>query len=146
MKQATSKEIESIRSMIRKSGLRATPTRIAVLTYATRQEAPFSHGELVEAFEGASYESSTLFRALNDFAEHGLMRRLELGDHLYRYEVAKTGELHVLHPHFLCTDCGAVSCVRESTAAFASKAAEAMQKFSITDVLFKGLCGECVEK
>lgn len=135
-----------IRTMIRDVGLRSTPTRIAVFAFGLRQSAPFTHSDVVQAFEGQGFESSTLFRALTDFADRGLMRKLDVGDHLFRYEVTRSADIHHQHPHFLCTDCGGVSCVRESTASFASHAASLVGKHSITDVLFKGVCGECLQK
>lgn len=139
-------DMDAIRGMIRDVGLRCTPTRIAVLAFGLKQKAPFTHNHLVQACRGKGFESSTLFRALADFAERGLMKKLDVGDHLFRYEVERSHDHHPQHPHFLCTDCGGVSCLLESTSSFAAHATSLIGNHSIVDVLFKGVCGECLQK
>jgi Fur family ferric uptake transcriptional regulator len=146
MKPKKTKDMDDIRAEIREAGLRCTPTRIAVLQFANQRTSPFTHNDVVQALEGKGFESSTLFRTLCDFAERGLMNRMELGDHLYRYELARHESTPHLHAHFLCTDCGEVSCVNDARASLARKAAELMQNQSITEILFKGVCGTCLAK
>lgn len=146
MKREKPNDMDAIKAAIRGVGLRSTPTRIAVLLFAQKQNAPFTHSDIVQALEGKGFEGSTLFRTLCDFSEAGLMNRMELGDHLYRYEIlAKDSKSH-LHPHFLCIDCGTVSCVNDARASLSRKAADLMQNQSITEILFKGVCGACLAK
>ena len=42
------------------------------------------------------------------------MSRIDLGDHVWRFELkGKDGGHADAHPHFVCTDCGTVSCLTD---------------------------------
>ncbi len=72
---------------------------------------PVSHPELFEALAQQGFDRATLYRNLVDLAEAGIVRRTDLGDHVWRYEL-RLSEGHVIeHPHFVCTDCGEVACL-----------------------------------
>lgn len=85
---------------------------MAVLRFLTDLGKPVSHGELVEALSSEGFDRATLYRNLVDLAESGLVLRTDMGDHVWRYELKQGGKSHVAeHPHFVCTDCGVVSCL-----------------------------------
>ena len=51
-----------------------------------------------------------------DLAETGLIGRTDLGDHVWRFEIRKQVAGHTIeHPHFVCTDCGTVSCLTDTS-------------------------------
>jgi len=96
---------------IRGAGLRATASRVAVLEVLHREDRPMSHSEVVDALEGHTWDRSTLYRNLMDLAEAGLLRRSELGDRTWRFEVS-CDHGHADHTaHFLCSECGAIACL-----------------------------------
>jgi Fur family ferric uptake transcriptional regulator len=73
---------------------------------------PVSHPELFEALAQQGFDRATLYRNLVDLAEAGIVRRTDLGDHVWRYEMRSSEDGHVIeHPHFVCTDCGEVACL-----------------------------------
>jgi Fur family ferric uptake transcriptional regulator len=124
------------------------PTGFAVLQYVHSCQAPATHAEVTEKLTAQGLESSTIFRALNEMAEAGLLARMELGDHVWRYEVSSTsrdGE-NAAHPHFLCVDCGSIVCLNEMDMnPLQKKSSGAGRVGQVTEVLFKGHCHDCRE-
>ena len=111
---------DDFRQRLRDAGLRATHARIAVLKNLTERNGPISHAELVEELGGQGWDRATLYRNLTDMAEAGLLRRTDMGDHLWRYELLKSeapeSNTHAdTHPHFMCVECGEVSCLPEDS-------------------------------
>lgn len=131
------------RRRIRTAGLRCTSARMAVLQRLDEAAAPLTHGEVVEALSGGGFDQSTVYRNLVDLAEAGLVRRKELGDHVWRFEPIRPGE-HTggEHAHFLCVDCGSVRCLPEVRLDSSSRSAAA-KVGAVTEVLVKGHCAEC---
>ena len=98
---------------IRGAGLRATASRVAVLEVLHDEHRPMSHSEVADALAGHTWDRSTLYRNLMDLAEAGLLRRSELGDRTWRFEVA-CDHGHADHTaHFLCSECGDIACLPE---------------------------------
>jgi Fur family ferric uptake transcriptional regulator len=117
-----------LKATLRDAGLRSTAPRLAVLDFLHRASSPASHGELHERLAASGFDRATLYRNLMDLAEVGIVSRTDLGDHVWRFELRRENGAHAAeHPHFVCTDCGGVSClpgvaVRISTARGAPKA------------------------
>jgi Fur family ferric uptake transcriptional regulator len=104
-----------IRARLRGAGLRATAARVAVLRILQGHAAPSSHPEVFAALSEDGWDRATLYRNLVDLTEAGILRRVDLGDHLWRYELksAPATDRHgdAEHPHFLCTTCGDLACL-----------------------------------
>ncbi|MBE2253454.1 MAG: transcriptional repressor [Myxococcus sp.] len=109
--------LDELKSIIRKAGLRSTSPRIAVLRRLSAASTPISHGELVEVLASDGMDRTTIYRNLVDLTEVGLVSRTDLGDHVWRFELkrSKGNGDDSRHPHFTCSDCGAVSCLPEVT-------------------------------
>ena len=96
---------------IRGAGLRATASRVAVLEVLHSEHRPMSHSEIVAALSAHTWDRSTLYRNLMDLSEAGLLRRSELGDRTWRFEVS-CDHGHADHTaHFLCSECGDITCL-----------------------------------
>jgi len=72
-----------------------------------------SHSEVVDALAQHTWDPSTLYRNLIDLAEAGLLRRSELGDRTWRFEVSCDHGHGDHRAHLLCRDCGVISCLPE---------------------------------
>ena len=130
---------------LRDAGLRATGARVAVLRFLLNHSAPSSHAELIEALGGDGYDRVTLYRNLSDLAEAGLVTRTDLGDHVWRFELKRSsGSTHPgEHPHFVCTECGEVSCLPEaSVRVMGGKVPRAAMAKNVT-VQIRGVCDTC---
>lgn len=134
------------RLRVRAAGLRCTAARMAVLRRLEEADAPMTHGEVVESLQGLGFDQSTVYRNLIDLADAGLVRRKELGDHVWRFESPRAGEeTSDEHAHFLCVDCGHVRCLPEVRLDSTSRLAAA-RVGDVTEVLVKGRCVACSPK
>ncbi len=105
---------------------------------------PMTHADLTEILVPEGFDKATVFRNLNDLTEAGLASRTELGDHVWRFEALDPEHPGAeKHPHFVCVDCGAVTCLGEME--FTAKSRKQAAAISnITEILIKGHCNECV--
>lgn len=92
--------------------MRATAPRLAVLVLLHERRVPLTHEQVMDCLPEGMYDRATIWRILTDLADHGLLRRMDLGDRTWRYELldacrAVTDD----HPHFLCEGCGQVRCL-----------------------------------
>ncbi|QDT35407.1 Fur family transcriptional regulator [Thalassoglobus polymorphus] len=141
--QETPSEVDTIRQLLRESGVRATPARIKVMQELRAATSPLTHADLTEKLVPLGFDKATVFRNLNDLADADLISRTELGDHVWRFEALDpdrpAGEKH---PHFVCVECGGVTCLGDMD--FTSKSKKRATTIGrITEILIKGHCTEC---
>ncbi len=136
-------DLASIKDAIRQAGLRATPARMSILKGLRGSTSPITHASLAETLEPLGIDKATVFRGLNDLTNAGLLRRTEVGDHVWRFEALNPDAPHSDdHPHFLCVDCGAVKCLENVKLTQSSQ--RQSEKFGdITEILLRGHCHDC---
>jgi Fur family transcriptional regulator, ferric uptake regulator len=138
------KTADELREAVRASGLRATPSRLAVLEVVRASEAPMSHGDVADELASREWDRATIYRNLVDLAEAGLLRRTDVGDHIWRFEARNTDDHDSAHPHFVCTECGTIECLPELELTIRrSKAPRAMRTKQV-EVHVRGLCDACI--
>lgn len=137
------KNVDELRAVVRKSGLRATPSRLAVLELVRASDAPVSHGDVADRLASQAWDRATIYRNLTDLSEAGLLRRTDVGDHVWRFE-AVTGDHDSAHPHFVCTECGTVECMPELELAIRRAKAPRAIKQRQVEVHVRGLCDACI--
>ncbi|MBI5513444.1 MAG: transcriptional repressor [Deltaproteobacteria bacterium] len=137
---------EALRARIRAAGLRVTAPRVAVLQRMELARSPVSHGELSDALSPA-WDRATIYRNLMDLTESGLLRRTDLGDHIWRFELASVetlGHEAPQHAHFVCRTCGEVQCLpSESVQLQLSRTAPKSVRAQSVEIQLKGLCERC---
>jgi Fur family ferric uptake transcriptional regulator len=153
------KPFEAARSRLREVGLRCTAARMAVLDHVMTAAGPKTHAEVAEALADRGFDRATIYRNLTELTEAKILSRVELGDHVWRFEL-KRGHDHAHgedHPHFLCTSCGEVSCLDDVNVAITPKAAGPIKSGGkkpadkkpairlVSEVLLKGQCENCSE-
>lgn len=135
--------VTELQAMLRGSGLRSTAARMAVLQRLREAKSPLSHAELADELMPLGFDKATIFRNLADLTDSGLVLRTELGDHVWRFELRdeehpENGQ----HPHFVCVDCGNVTCLDDQTVAVKLKSVN--DKIgSVTEILLRGHCKNC---
>lgn len=137
--------LDAIRKRLEKVGLRKTAPRLAVLERLEEARTPLSHSDMVEMLVPKGFDPATIYRNLKDLAEAGLVVRRDLGDHTWRYELARRGAGHARnHPHFVCEDCGTVACLDTSRVNISAGpgAPRAILRGGI-EVHLKGRCDDC---
>lgn len=101
-----------VRALLKNQGLRATAQRIAVLVILHEQEAPMTHEEVMGLLSVGLYDKASVWRVLSDLAGVGILRRMDLGDRVWRYELQDACRtISDDHPHFLCETCSEVTCL-----------------------------------
>ncbi|WP_437202981.1 Fur family transcriptional regulator [Planctomicrobium sp. SH664] len=141
-RRSSPEQVDRAREILRAAGLRSTPARISVLLELEAATSPLTHADLTERLVPAGFDKTTIFRNLNDLTDVNLVRRTELGDHVWRFELRGTDSHTDDHPHFVCVDCGGVTCLSdvELTTASRKRSSEIGQ---ITEILLKGHCVTC---
>src|SRR5262245_65658258 len=93
-------DLETLRAAVRNAGLRATPSRIAVLHLLRSAGSPMSRGEVVAKLASPAWDPATIYRTLTDLSALGRAPRPDVADHV-RPCVAVTGGLPGAGDHFV---------------------------------------------
>lgn len=134
---------EWAREKIRSAGLRATPARIATLRVLHRSKSPLTHSEVSNKLENLEIDKATIFRNLTDLVAKNVLRRSALGDNVWRFEIIKESAHEPdSHPHFICIDCGSVSCMEDVELKRTSTSKSPLFE-RITEIVLRGHCNEC---
>jgi Fur family transcriptional regulator, ferric uptake regulator len=130
--------VQQLKTRIRGAGLRFTGARASVLRTLEKATTPMSHADVVAKVASEGFEPSTIYRNLIDLETAGLVHRLDVGDHVWRFELR--GESDNEHAHFVCGSCGAVECLPEASVTIKGVAARVGH---VAEVLLKGSCASC---
>lgn len=135
--------VAKTRALLSSVGLRMTGARMAVMRWLQAANSPATHADIAKDLVPLGFDKATVYRNLTDLAEAGLVTRTELGDHVWRFELRdpshNDGELH---PHFVCIDCGSVSCVHDDKILKDTrKALTTIGK--VMEILVRGHCASC---
>ncbi|HVV15019.1 MAG TPA: Fur family transcriptional regulator [Candidatus Paceibacterota bacterium] len=126
---------------LREAGFKATPGRIRIIEALGAREKPMTVGEVAKGTKGKLNET-TLYRALEAFAQAGIVRRVDLHHSHAHYELQKTH-----HHHLVCTNCGAVedvaACAVEPMEKVALRGSRTFASIMSHDLEFFGTCKTC---
>ena len=136
------------KQLLRDVSLRATAARVAVLRLLANAARPVSHADVVDQLADFGFDQSTMFRCLNELADAGLAARLDLGDQIRRFELRESrGEKEFTHPHFMCVDCGELSCMNDFSIQISPSRGPRRDKLgTITEIMIRGHCGSCLQQ
>lgn len=140
-----SPQSEPIRGRIRAAGLRFTAARLAVMRELLAAHSPLTHAQVAVRLARRGFDRATIYRNLIELADAGLLLRVELGDHVWRFEARRDeADGPSEHPHFVCVDCGEVSCLSSVNVRITPAPGGADTVIAkVTEVLLKGHCGRC---
>lgn len=129
------------RSALRAAGLRSTAPRLAVLELLGARREPLSHADVFAALGDEGFDRTTLYRNLINLAEAGLAVRVNLGDHVWRFSLARDDAASL---HFLCIACGSVQALPEDAVklVMTPNTPRALSRKDIA-VQVKGRCDGC---
>lgn len=164
MGRSDAESIDAVKNLVRGAGLRCTAARLAVMQHMLTSPGPATHAEVSEALADRGFDRATIYRNLTELTEAKLLTRVDLGDHVWRFDAKRHHGGHGPgedHPHFVCTSCGEVSCLDDVTVAISprpgkppadgggkkgakKKAGGGRQSLpAVTEVLLKGTCENC---
>lgn len=133
------------RDVLRRSGARSGAAREAVIAYLAEQQCCLSAQEVLDGLraEGRSVGIASVYRALDQLAELGLVHRIDLGEGLARFEPAQPDGEH--HHHLVCGSCGKVDRFDDPALERAISAVAGSHGYALGqhDVVLRGACGDC---
>ena len=127
------------------AGYRRGGARAAVVELLSRQDCCLSaqdiHNRLRKARRPVGIAS--VYRALETLAELRLVKRVDAGDGIARYEPAPAGGDH--HHHLVCRDCGKVEAFSDSRLERAIDRVADGLGYSVEEheVVLAGVCADC---
>ena len=134
-----------LRSLLRGQKMRVTSGRMAVLIALHERRAPMTHEQIMDVIGETDFDRASIWRLLSDLADKGLLRRMDLGDRIWRYElVDDCRDIEASHSHFLCGSCGLVSCLPPlEVRTRDGRLPEALLRAEFT-IRVEGMCERCV--
>lgn len=135
--------VDEIKQRLHAVGLKSTVSRVSILQYISAIDRPISHSELVQDMGTNSADQATMYRNLLSFVQHNILRVASTAGGIARYEMVREGEdaQHV-HPHFVCSDCGTVSCLPKTTV-ITSVDERWREILHASQLQFVGKCTDC---
>jgi len=100
---ATKQAKIDFKHMLRRSGFKATPSRLAILAVFKNSKGPLSAQGVVDALPRDA-DQATVYRTLRSLKEKGLIRPIDLRHNHAHYEFAALAE----HHHLICLRCGKI--------------------------------------
>lgn len=146
------KAIRDIASMLRSSGLKATPSRLALVAAFPKSCDPVNAEFLINKMSGKpslSIDQATIYRNLAAFEKARLIKRVDLHKDSGYYELtgAASNDHSHHHHHMICTACGLIEGFDVCTVASITRSALShSSKFkSIQDHSLElfGICNSC---
>ncbi|MFM2267994.1 MAG: hypothetical protein RL757_1435 [Bacteroidota bacterium] len=131
--------------LLRKSGLKRTPIRVAVLELLAASQSARSKPELEIAF-GNRENRVTIYRVLRDLEEKGLVHRVFDVEGTPKFAICdahcSTHAHHDEHLHFNCTTCLSVYCLD----AISFPTINLPEGFELKNMNFSatGICKNCI--
>lgn len=101
-KSAKKPDLETLREELRKAGLRATGPRVAVLRCLHAAGGAVSHSDLSSELAPEGWDRATVYRNLMDLTEAGLLKRIDHGDHTWRFTLRKNEVEQYKQAFFVC--------------------------------------------
>ncbi len=132
-------EKAQIIEILRGSGLKKTPVRVAVLAALMGNNTALSQPQL-EALFGQHESRITIYRVLRDLEEAHLIHRIYDKDGVAKYALYKHNHAHN-HVHFNCTTCNDLVCLE----AFEIEIPTLPQGYKMNAVRYtvEGICQKC---
>jgi Fur family ferric uptake transcriptional regulator len=97
---------------MRKSKLKMTEPRKAILEILLADHGPFTVDEIHSQIPRRNCDLVTIYRFLSGLEEVGLLRRCDFGDGAVRYEIAEQQGSHH-HHHVICKKCRTVKVLED---------------------------------
>ncbi|CAM3378407.1 Fur family transcriptional regulator [Marinicrinis lubricantis] len=137
-----STRIEHAMEKLKKTGVRMTPQRHAILSYLVDSKKHPSVDEIYRDLEGnfPSMSVATIYNNLKVFLEAGLVRELPYGDGASRFDAEMSD-----HYHAICSNCGKIEDFEYPPLHSVEKVASEKTGFQVTSHRMEvyGLCKDC---
>jgi Fur family ferric uptake transcriptional regulator len=136
---------ENLSNMVKKSGFKVTPIRLAILKVFSTDCKPINAEYIHEKLKKEKVNIVTIYRTLTSFESAGILKRVYLQKDSVYYEMSGHH-----HHHIICSSCGIVESFEYCDLENLSK--KVLDKSSVFDHVTKhslelfGFCKKCVKK
>jgi Fur family ferric uptake transcriptional regulator len=134
--------LDKLLQELRKSALRVTEPRVAVLEILLKKHGPFTVEEIHKRISSGVCDLATIYRTVSVLEKSNIIKRCEFGDGTARYELYEREEHH--HHHLVCKVCKKIEilddCELHNIDQFAKKRGFSDISHSLE---FFGICPEC---
>lgn len=133
---------DDARDRLREAGYRNGPARVAVIELLDGEDCCVSAAD-VHALLGDRVGIASIYRVLESLNAVGLVRRVDVGDGIARYEPLRASGEH--HHHLVCTECGKVEAFDDPELERVIRRVEARSGYAVEqhDVVLQGACDDC---
>jgi Fur family transcriptional regulator, ferric uptake regulator len=130
------------RERLRGAGYRNGPARVAVIDLLDGEDCCVSAADVHHAL-GDRVGIASVYRVLESLSAVGVVRRVDVGDGIARYEPLRESGAH--HHHLVCTECGKVEAFDDPELERAIRRVEAKSGYAVEqhDVVLQGACDDC---
>lgn len=132
-------------SILRKNGLKATPSRLALLHIIAEARVPISAHEAA-ARAGKKMDQATIYRAFTALKTKKIIRQIDLRHNHAHYELFDYDD----HHHVICISCGRVEdiagCEVKTMYAAFLRATRSFANIEQHSLEFYGICKMCAGK
>ena len=132
--------------VLKKHGLRVTSQRRVVLNALLAVKKPMSHSQVVSDIGEQSLDPATVYRNLVKLTEVGILKIVSRADGIDRYALAHGKDDEHQHPHFVCDDCGEVSCLPIDLPPLIGGDARWSTSVQGASIQLRGECPDCLEQ
>ena len=135
--------IDQLKEKIRKSGLKCTATRLAVLQYLVTAHRPISTQEIIQNLKDTAINEVTIYRILESFVEKKLITPVDHWNRHRLYEAHMEKNCQINHAHFSCQQCETILCIEENTLQISTIPLPAGFQLKQVRLQIEGICPEC---
>lgn len=135
--------IESAKKLLTDKGVNKTASKVSILLEISRAKHPLAVTEIHQKLK-EECNVSTVFRAVSQFKEKGIVEEVNLDEGFLRYELNHRHHGHHHHHHVRCRQCGDIQTI-ENCDLSSFTTAIARMGFTETEhrLEFTGLCSKC---
>ena len=133
---------ENAQRRLREAGYRNGPARVAVIEVLDSENCCLSAADVHDTLN-ERVGLASVYRVLESLHAAGLVRRVDVGDGIGRYEPLRESGEH--HHHLVCTECGKVEAFDDPALERAIRRVEAKSGYAVEqhDVVLQGACDTC---
>ncbi|HPF36299.1 transcriptional repressor [bacterium] len=138
---------QDIRDRLHRAGLRATAPRTAVFALLSDASRPLAFHEVADALGDTDWDRATTYRNLVRLTDAGLARVVSRAGGMARYTAVRDGgESEHAHPHFVCSECGGVSCLPQATVPVPRVRGKWSASVRQASIQLQGRCPSCLDR
>ena len=117
-----------IKNIIEEKNLKVTTARKELLEILSTQTKPISFDDIKDKI---NMDKATFYRNVSIFENESIVNSFESNDKKRYYELQEFP-----HAHFICNSCNKIECLEKPISI-------KLEGYTITDMIFKGMCKEC---